>query len=49
MEYRMWANCRSDCQVATPGLAARARKTRSCTGERFGDHAPLIVVHDAEP
>jgi exodeoxyribonuclease-3 len=34
---------RIDYQIATPGLAARAEKTRIYTGERFSDHAPLIV------
>jgi len=34
---------RIDYQLATPGLAARAKSTSIYTAKRFSDHAPLIV------
>jgi exodeoxyribonuclease-3 len=34
---------RIDYQIATPGLARRAKQTSIYTRERFSDHAPLIV------
>jgi exodeoxyribonuclease-3 len=41
-----WANnvgWRIDYQIATPGLAARARRTEIYKAKRFSDHAPLII------
>jgi exodeoxyribonuclease-3 len=41
-----WANnvgWRIDYQIATPGLAARARRSSIYTGRRFSDHAPLVI------
>ncbi len=34
---------RIDYQIATPGIAAKARHTEIFTARRFSDHAPLIV------
>ena len=44
-----WANnvgWRIDYQIATPGIAARARAASIYTNRRFSDHAPLIVDYD---
>lgn len=38
---------RIDYQIATPGLARRARAAWVFTSQRFSDHAPLIVDYDA--
>ncbi|WP_297361223.1 exodeoxyribonuclease III [Acidiferrobacter sp.] len=37
---------RIDYQIATPGLAARARAARVYKDQRFSDHAPLIIDYD---
>jgi len=52
-QYTWWSNrgqawaknvgWRIDYQIATPGFAARARRTEIFTARRFSDHAPLIV------
>lgn len=52
-QYTWWSNrgqaraknvgWRIDYQIATPGIAASAKKTTIYTEERFSDHAPLIV------
>lgn len=34
---------RIDLQLATPGIAARAKSAHVFKGERFSDHAPLVV------
>jgi exodeoxyribonuclease-3 len=51
--YTWWSNrgqawaknvgWRIDYQIATPGFAARARRTEIYTAKRFSDHAPLII------
>jgi exodeoxyribonuclease-3 len=44
-----WANnvgWRIDYQIATPGLAAKARAATVYKRRRFSDHAPLIVDYD---
>jgi exodeoxyribonuclease-3 len=48
-----WANARErnvgwriDYQIATPGIAARARKATIYTGKVFSDHAPGVVDYD---
>lgn len=44
-----WANnvgWRIDYQIATPGIAARARAAQIYKAERFSDHAPLIIDYD---
>lgn len=51
--YTWWSNrgqawaknvgWRIDYQVATPGIASRARNTEIYKTERFSDHAPLII------
>lgn len=43
---RAWDNnvgWRIDYQIATPGIAAKAKRVEIYTDERFSDHAPLIV------
>ena len=54
--YTFWANrgqayaknvgWRIDYQVATPGIAALARKCDIYTRRRFSDHAPLTIDYD---
>lgn len=54
--YTWWSNrgqawaknvgWRIDYQIATPGIAARARATEIYTTQRFSDHAPLIIDYD---
>ena len=34
---------RIDYQIATPGIAARAKQAEIYTAQRFSDHAPLII------
>ncbi|CAM5212376.1 Exodeoxyribonuclease-3 OS=Castellaniella defragrans OX=75697 GN=HNR28_002727 PE=3 SV=1 [Castellaniella defragrans] len=44
-----WANnvgWRIDYQIATPGLAARARRAAIYKDGRFSDHAPLTIEYD---
>ena len=44
-----WANnvgWRIDYQIATPGIAARARTAAIYKNRRFSDHAPLIIDYD---
>jgi exodeoxyribonuclease-3 len=44
-----WANnvgWRIDYQIATPGMAARARAASVYKATRFSDHAPLIIDYD---
>ena len=54
--YTWWSNrgqawsknvgWRIDYQIATPGIAARARAASVYREQRFSDHAPLIVDYD---
>lgn len=54
--YTWWSNrgqawaknvgWRIDYQIATPGLAAKARAGRVYKDQRFSDHAPLIVEYE---
>ena len=54
--YTWWSNrgqawaknvgWRIDYQIATPGIATRARSASVYKAERFSDHAPLIVEYD---
>jgi len=44
-----WANnvgWRLDYQIATPGIAKKARREHIYLDQRFSDHAPLIVDYD---
>jgi exodeoxyribonuclease-3 len=44
-----WANnvgWRIDYQIATPGIAALARKASIYLEQRFSDHAPLLIDYD---
>ena len=46
-----WANnvgWRIDYQIATPGIAAMARKASIYKDRRFSDHAPLLIDYDVE-
>ena len=55
-QYTWWSNrgqawaknvgWRIDYQIATPGLAAKAKKAAICKTQRFSDHAPLSVDYD---
>ena len=57
-QYTWWSNrgqswsknvgWRIDYQVATPGIAARARAASIYKTKRFSDHAPLIIDYDYE-
>ena len=45
-----WANnvgWRIDYQIATPGIAAKAKKAAIYKDKRFSDHAPLTIDYDA--
>jgi len=52
-QYTWWSNrgqayarnvgWRIDYQIATPGIAKKARKERIYKGKKFSDHAPLII------
>ncbi|MCS6995620.1 MAG: exodeoxyribonuclease III [Casimicrobiaceae bacterium] len=55
-QYTWWSNrgqawsknvgWRIDYQIATPGLAATARRALIYKDERFSDHAPLVIDYD---
>jgi len=55
-QYTWWSNrgqawaknvgWRIDYQIATPGIAARARKVKIYKDRRFSDHAPLTIDYD---
>jgi len=55
-QYTWWSNrgqawvknvgWRIDYQIATPGLAARARRASIFKRRRFSDHAPLTIEYD---
>ena len=55
-QYTWWSNrgqawsknvgWRIDYQIATPGIAARAKAVSIYKHERFSDHAPLIIDYD---
>lgn len=55
-QYTWWSNrgqawaknvgWRIDYQIATPGIAATAKKTAIYTEKRFSDHAPLTIDYD---
>ena len=57
-QYTWWSNrgqawaknvgWRIDYQIATPGIAAKARVASIYKAKRFSDHAPLIVDYDYE-
>jgi len=57
-QYTWWSNrgqawaknvgWRIDYHLATPGLAALARRERIYLDQRFSDHAPLIIDYDLE-
>ncbi len=39
---------RIDYQIATPGIAAKARAASIYKNRRFSDHAPLVIDYDYE-
>ena len=55
-QYTWWSNrgqawaknvgWRIDYQIATPGIAAKARRAHIYKAERFSDHAPLTIDYD---
>jgi len=55
-QYSWWANWpgawennlgwRIDYQLVTPGLTGRVKRTTIYRGERFSDHAPVIIDYD---
>jgi exodeoxyribonuclease-3 len=57
-QYTWWSNrgqawkknvgWRIDYQIATPGIAAKARAVSIYKNRRFSDHAPLIIDYDYE-
>ena len=57
-QYTWWSNrgqawaknvgWRLDYQLATPGIAAKAKATSIYKDERFSDHAPLTIDYDFE-
>lgn len=57
-QYTWWSNrgqayaknvgWRIDYQIATPGVARTAMKVRIYKGQKFSDHAPLIIDYDLE-
>ncbi|MGH8802864.1 MAG: exodeoxyribonuclease III [Casimicrobiaceae bacterium] len=57
-QYTWWSNrgqawarnvgWRIDYQIATPGIAARARAASIYRTRRFSDHAPLVIDYDFE-
>ncbi len=40
--------CASDYQLATPGIAAKAKAEYIYLAQRFSDHAPLVIDYDHE-
>ena len=54
-QYTWWSNFgqaylknvgwRIDYQIATPGVAARAKRAEIYKARRFSDHAPLLVEY----
>jgi exodeoxyribonuclease-3 len=58
-QYTWWSNrgqawdknvgWRIDYQIATPGIAEKAKKTSIYTATRFSDHAPLTIDYDYAP
>ncbi len=57
-QYTWWSNrgqawaknvgWRIDYQIATPGVAAKAKKVAIYKDKRFSDHAPLTIDYDAD-
>lgn len=45
-EENLQVLCRTDYQLATPGLAATARSASVYKDSWFSDHAPLTVDYD---
>jgi exodeoxyribonuclease-3 len=55
-QYTWWSNrgqswaknvgWRLDYQIATPGIAATAKRAQIFIGQRFSDHAPLTIDYD---
>ena len=55
-QYTWWSNrgqawaknvgCRLDYHLATPGLAATAKREQIYLAQRFSDHAPVIIDYD---
>ena len=41
-----WVFCASLYHLATPGIAATAKREQIFLAQRFSDHAPLIIDYD---
>ena len=58
-QYTWWSNrgqawaknvgWRIDYQIATPGIAAKARRVEIYNARRFSDHAPLVIDYTGRP
>jgi exodeoxyribonuclease III len=48
MHHQLQVSCRTDYHLATPGIAALARREAIYTGQMFSDHAPLTIDYDFE-
>jgi exodeoxyribonuclease-3 len=42
----VWVFCRIDYHLATPAIAAKARREEIYLARRFSDHAPLTIDYD---
>ena len=42
----VWVFCASDYHLATPSVAALARRESVYLDQRFSDHAPLTIDYD---
>lgn len=41
-----WAFCQIDYHLATPGVAATAKREHIYLEQRFSDHAPVMIDYD---
>ena len=46
--YNKNVGWRIDYQIATPNLAKYATKSEIYKGQRFSDHAPLVIDYDVD-
>lgn len=42
----MWVFCRTGYHLATPAIAATAKREAIYLDQRFSDHAPLTIDYD---
>ena len=43
---KAWVYCRIDYHLATPALAAYARREHIYKEQKFSDHAPITIEYD---